>query len=684
MKRLGCTATMHLNEKRTEVLDGFPSSCHVGHGVDYGECNSLILKRRFKENSLSSDAMPEKVLITTVKQSQDLLNEACYAKLPQKESIRRAIRRQQASIHPRPPQTLQELKDIPQRYQYIADQLFLQKDVTTAAGTRILIFGTTCSLQVLGIGSAWLFDGTFKVVPQIFTQLYTIHSYVDGAWTPGVYALLSSKQKEAYIELLSEVVRLICSETNMQPNPTFLLSDFELGFMKAAAEVFPSAEVRGCLFHFGQMIWRRAQKAGLQASLNQPNSTNLRTDLHCIIALAFVPVNDIKTTFDDLVDKIDSKLDSVVAHIHEYYVHGKTVGRKHLDPMFPPEVWNCHERVLKELPRTTNLLEGFHNKLNRLCEASHLNLFSFISKLHDIEIDATFDRTLALSGLPTKTKSTKQKKLDQRIKNKVSLYFDVKAQGRQMMYLKSLGFMFMGSAFSSTSHQPITTEQQGEVSSSSVSQSKSSKDEEDLNLLSTSQSIQTRNATSTDNKDPVVLLSQKTNVITWVFDPPTKSWQEERCSNNHLEFVSSLAYFSRGNTINQFTVPSQQYIVDVIGDGNCLFRCLSLVCSGSEKNHSLVRKHICEHMRQINYVASGKSPSEYLKTTKMEEDRVWGTTDELLVASSWLKTPIFVWCQFGKVFCWHCHDVLNLGRGTNNAIYLNNSSGNHFQVVAGI
>ena len=47
---------------------------------------------------------------------------------------------------------------------------------------------------------------------------------------------------------------------------------------------------------------------GLQVFLNQRNSTNLRTDLHCIIAFAFVPVNDIKTTFDDLVDKIESKL----------------------------------------------------------------------------------------------------------------------------------------------------------------------------------------------------------------------------------------------------------------------------------------------------------------------------------------------------------------------------------------
>ena len=75
-----------------------------------------------------------------------------------------------------------------------------------------------------------------------------------------------------------------------------------------------------------------------------------------------------------------------MAHIHEYHVQGKDVGRKHLDPTFPSEVWNCHERVLNELPRTTSLLEGFHEKLNRLREASHLNMVSFISKLHDVKL----------------------------------------------------------------------------------------------------------------------------------------------------------------------------------------------------------------------------------------------------------------------------------------------------------
>ena len=105
----------------------------------------------------------------------------------------------------------------------------------------------------------------------------------------------------------------------------------------AAATLVP-LEVRGCLFHIGQMVWRRAEKAKLLTFLILPKSKNLWTDLHCITALAIVPVNDIKIIFDDLVIKIDSKLNCVVDHIHEYYVHGKSSGRKHTHAMLPSEV----------------------------------------------------------------------------------------------------------------------------------------------------------------------------------------------------------------------------------------------------------------------------------------------------------------------------------------------------------
>ena len=163
------------------------------------------------------------------------------------------------------------------------------------------------------------------------------------------------------------------------------------------------------------MVWRRVQNYGLQSSLSQTKNNNLRSDLHSLIALAFVPVADVKDNFDDLVETIDPSLAIVVAHIHKYYIHGRCVGKKLIDPVFPPAIWNCHERVLNDLPRTTNLLEGFHNKLNRFCETSHLNLFSFVSKIQDIEQDALLDRLLALTGQLTRAKNLKQVKLEIRI-----------------------------------------------------------------------------------------------------------------------------------------------------------------------------------------------------------------------------------------------------------------------------
>ena len=75
-----------------------------------------------------------------------------------------------------------------------------------------------------------------------------------------------------------------------------------------------------------------------------------------------------------------------------------------------------------DLLRTTNLLKGFHNKLNHFCETSHLNLFFFISKIQDIEQDGLLDCLLALTGHLTRAKNLKQVKLDKRIKDTVAQY----------------------------------------------------------------------------------------------------------------------------------------------------------------------------------------------------------------------------------------------------------------------
>ncbi|KAK3929668.1 Histone-lysine N-methyltransferase 2B [Frankliniella fusca] len=53
------------------------------------------------------------------------------------------------------------------------------------------------------------------------------------------------------------------------------------------------AEVAGCLFHFGQAQWRHVHGAGLAVTYREEGNEAMRTDFHALIALAFVPVDDV-------------------------------------------------------------------------------------------------------------------------------------------------------------------------------------------------------------------------------------------------------------------------------------------------------------------------------------------------------------------------------------------------------
>ena len=56
---------------------------------------------------------------------------------------------------------------------------FLVRD-TTVENERVLIFSTFDNIAYLAQSPFWIMDGTFKTVPTIFTQLYTIHGRIGG------------------------------------------------------------------------------------------------------------------------------------------------------------------------------------------------------------------------------------------------------------------------------------------------------------------------------------------------------------------------------------------------------------------------------------------------------------------------------------------------------------------------
>jgi len=63
---------------------------------------------------------------------------------------------------------------IPEIYKFTNNELFLSYDSGNNE-SRILIFTTKSNLNLLQESDNWLGDGTFKTVPSIFSQLYTIY-----------------------------------------------------------------------------------------------------------------------------------------------------------------------------------------------------------------------------------------------------------------------------------------------------------------------------------------------------------------------------------------------------------------------------------------------------------------------------------------------------------------------------
>lgn len=70
---------------------------------------------------------------------------------------------------------------------------------------RILIFGRPLGLKLLKDSKIWYMDGTFKVAPTLFCQVYVILAEFLGGVHPAVYALLPNKKEQTYVQLFSMI-----------------------------------------------------------------------------------------------------------------------------------------------------------------------------------------------------------------------------------------------------------------------------------------------------------------------------------------------------------------------------------------------------------------------------------------------------------------------------------------------
>ncbi|XP_003742493.1 uncharacterized protein LOC100908453 [Galendromus occidentalis] len=216
-------------------------------------------------------------------------------------------------------------------------------------------------------------DGTFRVVPRLFLQLYSIHAFYKGQMQALVYFLLPDKSKATYNRVFAMLKEYALSVGKVF-QPTTVQLDFEVVCLNAIQESFPGAGVKGCNFHFCQALWRKAQELGLQPYYGDRAVNRF---LKCVAALSLVPLEEI----DEAWLQIDSDspsadhpafraLDRFKTYFISTWLENESV--------FPRVLWN-HYRNFGA--RTTNHIEGWHHALNGRVGKRHVNLFEIVSHL---------------------------------------------------------------------------------------------------------------------------------------------------------------------------------------------------------------------------------------------------------------------------------------------------------------
>ena len=84
-----------------------------------------------------------------------------------------------------------------------------------------------------------------------------------------------------------------------------------------------------------------------------------------------MPEEDILQAFQELQEAAPQELLPIVDYVEDNYLRGRRRGRGRQQPLFPPDTWNCYERTLGNLPRTTNTCETWHRRINTLMGKNH-------------------------------------------------------------------------------------------------------------------------------------------------------------------------------------------------------------------------------------------------------------------------------------------------------------------------
>lgn len=367
---LKCHARVKTLEDR--VLHKFDDHTHEGN-----RSKSLARKAVGEMKERMNDALSQPS--TSQAAVASTLPDHVLMALPKKETLSRALRRHRTKVASEandgqmlPPIPTNANFDIPEKYR----DLVLHDSLSDTNEPRIIVMGDRTVVDAMMRAKQWLGDGTFKVVPTLFYQLYTHFVFDEGVNPAALYCLLPDKTQATYQRLMPVIRNLM-----PQAAPEVILTDFEMAPMNVLRAAYPAARITGCYFHLTQSVLRKVQELGLKTAYETDET--FCQFARCLSALAFVPENDVADAFDELVEDLPQheRIEELVTYFEHSYIRGRRLrgrGERYGPCLFSIPTWNKRDDAGSGLARTTNICEGWHNALQSLFSCQHPTMWTFL------------------------------------------------------------------------------------------------------------------------------------------------------------------------------------------------------------------------------------------------------------------------------------------------------------------
>ena len=236
-----------------------------------------------------------------------------------------------------------------------------------------LIFGCAKRFKELCGAKEVFADGTFKVCPDPFYQLYIIHIVYGSCTRPCLFILMSRKTQFAYDRLFSTLRNLAAVRGHAVEWKVFH-SDFEVAVMTSILSVFAHIDisVKGCYFHLASAMFKKAVMLGLKGYYRlRP----VKFHIKMCMALAFLPVAQISATLDMIVASYAAQVFAGKPDLARFFAYVRTSWVE--GGVVPAENWSFYGNHGR---RSTCDCEGYHSKIAKKFEKTK-SLWKFLEKL---------------------------------------------------------------------------------------------------------------------------------------------------------------------------------------------------------------------------------------------------------------------------------------------------------------